>query len=772
MSNVRVIRPDGRETYVKPEDLSKALASGYKEADTETLRAGAEGAARGLTLGLSDQFLAGASGAPYKGADGKWYSGDMEIAGPDAAGALDQSGQLKRRQDENPVASGVGNVIGTVVGPGKFVKLGTTLKGAVALGAAEGSMLGLGTAISEDGLGDKEALGEKLLANVGFGAITGGAAGALGLGLTRGAEAISKKLANYTLNADVKGLNELAKDVRGSSYKQAAKKAGLDWDFVDKVAKEEGVFTARSTPEAVAELAGAAQQRARAAALKNVEDVAGPGGLFDLDAMAEGLAKEGQDIAKGFKKADRSLGSAFETEAASMKADARGAPTWDAWVDAVSSKLASGNAVERKVGKKMLDLGMDQLEFIDKAGAYKVADALHREQASAFLAGKVRGASQAGVGDAVQAGAVGGFFGGPQGAVSAGVGTLIGGEIRARAPFLTAAALENMGSGLVRAANGLQARVAKVLQTAPELLGPFRTTLTAAMAEGAPELLRTHAELASSANGADYLSRLGMEHENPEESAAAAARAAVYDSLESQARRVDERLERWAGRMVGGVSGPVPTAAPKTPEQWEKRIEKIRAAANNPEGYLGNVPEEMLRDAPASTMALASMTTKAAQYLLSKAPLNPYAHLPENLQPKWQPSPGALAKFESAAAGVKDPIAALERMQKGYVNPDTLKTIADVYPRLWEDARARLFDRVATSKKLTYEQRLRLEPILGPMATGSTREQAAYLQQMHDKQRMPPQPGGSSPDGRQVVSTTKNLETQATRLEARGVRTP
>ena len=63
MSNVRVISPDGRETYVKPEDLSKALSAGYKQADPVATAAGEEtgaafgtGLARGLTLGLSDQL--------------------------------------------------------------------------------------------------------------------------------------------------------------------------------------------------------------------------------------------------------------------------------------------------------------------------------------------------------------------------------------------------------------------------------------------------------------------------------------------------------------------------------------------------------------------------------------------------------------------------------------------------------------------------------------------------------------------------------------------
>jgi hypothetical protein len=295
--------------------------------------------------------------------------------------------------------------------------------------------------------------------------------------------------------------------------------------------------------------------------------------------------------------------------------------------------------------------------------------------------------------------------------------------------------------------------------------------LTAAMAEGAPELLRVHSELASGANGSDYLSRLAMEHEDAATAEAATARAAIYDSLESQARRVDERLERWAGRMTGSVSGPAPAVPAASKEPFDTRVEKLRAMANNPEGYLSAMPSEMLRDAPASTMAFAAMTTKAAQYLLERAPKNPYAHLPENLRPKWLPAPGELANFEAAAAGVEDPLGALERMQRGATNPETLKAIAAVYPRIWEDARARLFDRVATAKNLSYEQRLRLQPILGPMATGSTPEQAVYLQQMHDKQRMPPQAAGASPDGRQVVSTTKNLDTQAQRLEARGVHT-
>ena len=467
MSNVRVISPDGRETYVKPEDLSKALSAGYKQVDPVATAAGEEtgaafgtGLARGLTLGLSDQI--------------------------DLPGAPRLQQAKKAVRDENPAASFTGEIAGAVLGPGKFFKAGNTLKSAVGLGVAEGSLLGLGAAISEDGLGDKEALGEKLVANVGLSAIAGGAGGALGLGLTRGAEALSKKLANYTLGADVQGLKNLAKGVRGGPYKSAAEKAGLDWNYVDKLAKEEGIFTARATPESVAAMAGDLQQRARAEALKGVEELGGPGGLFDLDALAQGLSKEGQDIARGFTKAERNLGSKFEMEAASMASDARGAPTWDRWVDMVTSLRASGREADRRIGQSAYERGLKQLMEIDEEGALRIADALNKEQAAAFLAGRVRGAPSTSMGDAVQAGAVGGLFGGPSGAISGAVGTLAAGEVRSRAPFLTAAALEELGPGLIRAANGLQTRVTKVLQNAPALLGPYREVLTAAMAEVRP----------------------------------------------------------------------------------------------------------------------------------------------------------------------------------------------------------------------------------------------------------------------------------------------
>ncbi len=385
---------------------------------------------------------------------------------------------------------------------------------------------------------------------------------------------------------------------------------------------------------------------------------------------------------------------------------------------------------------------------------------------SQFLSSKARGPAAASIGDNMSAGVMGGIFGGPGGAVAGAGGSLVSGELRRRAPFLTAAALEELGPALPRAANGLAQRVSKILATAPELLEQYRPVLSAAMAEGVPELLRTHVELASGENGAEYLAKLGLEHEQDASLAqATAARAAVLDTLEAQAREVDTRLGRWADRMVGAGKGPAPMPRPMDSKDVLARVEQLRKFMSNPEGVA--LPPEMFSDAPTTSVTMLGQATKAAQFLLSKAPQNPYEHLPENLRPNWVPSPEQVASFNAAAMGVEDPLGALERAQHGFVRPETLQAIAATYPRLWEEARQKLFERAA-QKPLSTQRRLALQPILGDVL-GNDPAQAVVLMQMHMKSKQSAQPPGAGPDGRQVVSTTQNIQTQATRMEARGL---
>jgi hypothetical protein len=186
---VNAVDPDGNPVRLPAQNAEAAFADGFrpetpeeakqredaaKYGDSE-VRAFAEAAGRGLTLGASD-----------------WVQTKLGVPAEDLAG----------RREQNPVASVTGEVAGTVggmfiPGVGAYSSAGLAAKastaaarGATALGvgkiatralttAAEGAVFGVGSAISEDVLedGNLDLAGEKLLTHVGLGALLSGGLG-------------------------------------------------------------------------------------------------------------------------------------------------------------------------------------------------------------------------------------------------------------------------------------------------------------------------------------------------------------------------------------------------------------------------------------------------------------------------------------------------------------------------------------------------------------------------------------------------------------------
>lgn len=688
MGNVKVIAPDGRETYVLPGDLKKALSQGYKEPDfdlLETGRAFGEAVLRVPTLGLSDEFFAGAAGAPYRDSFGNLRSGGELIPEGLDPGALDQSGQLKKRREEHPVASFAGSAAGALLPTGALGRA-KSVGQAVAGGMLEGGLFGLGSTVTEDALGDKEALSQKLLANVGIGSLTGGGIGAAGFGIGKALNAAGTRLMSTELPAELQGFKDMASKVLKAPYKQALKDTpDLKWADIERIAKEEGIFTARSTPESIVD-------------------------------MADMVSKK-----------------------------------YGAKIVGAAEGAGAGSSRSTRVGRP--------------AG---VEDASLRMKVASFLSAHTKAAAGDQIPDAVKAGVMGGVFGGPVVGANAAVASLIGSELRSRAPYLTAAALEKMGPGVMRLANGLKTRVEKLLTEAPALLGPYQSILSNALANGVPELLRTHVELASSANGDDYMTRLVLENEDPAAAQGFARKVAALDTLEVQGLSVKKRLEAFASRAVGAQPGPAPTEK-FTPDSrpWEQRVKELQRLSKDPSVVLERLPADISSFAPGTSVALASKVASTAQYLLSKAPQNPYLHLPEPMRPKWIPPANELEAFDRAYRAVEDPLGELERARTSVPRVETLEAIAKVYPQILQEAREAIFARLAT-RKVSYAERLRLAPILGPDMNKADLTEGAFIQSLHDKAKAPV--ASPKPDGRQTPSTTKNLETQAVRLEARGLK--
>lgn len=148
--------------------------------------AGLEGVARGATLGGSD-----------------WIEKHLGVNPED----------IKARREANPVTSFAGNTIGTAgligltggaAAPIEVAAAGVGKLGAAALGyAAEGAVLGAGNAISDYSLGDPNLNAQKVLSDVGMGALLGGALGVGGKAL-EGAGILGKKVASVAEEANSK----------------------------------------------------------------------------------------------------------------------------------------------------------------------------------------------------------------------------------------------------------------------------------------------------------------------------------------------------------------------------------------------------------------------------------------------------------------------------------------------------------------------------------------------------------------------------------------
>ena len=164
-------KPDGSFVYVDDRYAQAAQQKGYTpatveqaEASKQTGRAFAEGAARGASFGLSDPFLIGA-GVKREG--------------------------LQLRKEENPIASGGGEIVGALgtsiaTGGGASALVGGGVRGAV----FEGGLYGMGPMVTESALENTPLTSERLAAGFAGGALAGGAAHAgftaLGKGVSLG----------------------------------------------------------------------------------------------------------------------------------------------------------------------------------------------------------------------------------------------------------------------------------------------------------------------------------------------------------------------------------------------------------------------------------------------------------------------------------------------------------------------------------------------------------------------------------------------------------
>lgn len=785
-SVLTVVGPDGKRYQAPAESLSEALRSGFRfetgeeheksrlesEYGGENVQAGLEGAARGLTLGVSDAFLKGA------GVEGV---GERKKANPDIAFTSEVAGMIAPS-----FFSG-----GAATGPGLAAKAGAATErallgeGAEAIGkaalkqvakkptalenfgaemtrkvisgadtvagrasaqapqvaeriaaqapglarqvaaraagnAVEGGLYGLGASISEESLGDHELNAEKLLAGTLAGALTGGALGTGGKFIEAGGSKLMEKYGGQGIRESLEKYAQkraVAAFAERSDFKRGKLK---DIEDIGKYALENGL-SAGDTAETVAARFGAKKAEEGAVINEVLQKVSERKPNFDLARLNAKVQKEILDplanspAQKGAHNALANLLEDYQGRALT------GQNTWEwAWAEqaALRRQLGDGDPLKPAQAylKKFRQMFRDEIK--DQAGAVSP----HFKEQLDRVGLRYRAAAKMEELGKKQSEKLGNRFISPSDYLAGGIGMIANPVAgiglaaanhygRHHAGSFFAVTLDKLAKSksLERMSKFFQKTTLEKLKN-PMAFGPYRGLIETAAARGAMDLVATHIQLART--DPNYLSEAGMQDETPDAANQAAVVADKLDRLATVIEARDADMDRSMGRFLGQQGGRAPSyeRSGDMLSEYDARMASLAKLISDPRAAAEALsPGELTDAAPSHAMQLTAKATQAAKFLYDRAPKNPYMEAIPALAPEWQPSDVDMERWFRYVDAVENPMKVVEELREGTVTVESREALQTVYPRLLEELQQRMMERLAGYKgSLSYEQKLAL----------------------------------------------------------------
>lgn len=790
-----VFAPDGTPGVIPDEQLDQAVREGYvlrkpsdeewrrSEAAASPITAGAESFYRGATMGLSDQALVS-------------LRSRLENRPEE-----DVAADLKARKEENPIISTVGELggaVGTAVatGGGASALVGGGIKGA----AFEGGLYGMGSVVSEAALENTELTAERLGAGLVGGALVSGGVSTALTGVGKGASlALSKfggkGLKNTLEEAAFKMEERALAEAQQGAVKRLKKSGGSLRDVVE-YARDNGIpieFNEQTLKAAKQLLADTGNEtQTFVGMLDNVTPLNQERNRARLvDTVSNALKQRFKDDPLELREAAKFM----DDQIIPLLFDDANAT----WKKAYSIQSGLRNAVsnlgDTSVKKDVYDVGRKALRdaIFEEASSINpgVKGQLQRLQKDyakgAYLVSAIEtrvlknesvgGWTGAGMMDLIRGGGLGGTMGGAvAGPVGASLGSIAGvyanKAMREKGAAIGASALRSLASSKITngVSKGLAAHLAQALSVAPEIFGAYRFALAKAAAQGADALVNEHVRLASGPYGQDYLARTGLPVESADEVAATGQKLALLDAIQTQSDARDQEVNSAIDGLFGGAPGRrASLGSPMSAKDFAKVREELYADTAQPERVFEQVPGDLRAVAPSTLTQAAAVALRGKQFLLAKAPKNPFEGVPVSVAPPWQPSAADLDKFSQYKEAVEQPAKVLKNMAQGYVSPEQVEALKAVYPAMYADLQQKIGERLATwNKPLTFQQKLAFTAIIGPSALGMTPQQVQVIQQSQALAVSGNSGQGSPkrPDGRQDVNEAQ-METESQKLENR-----
>ncbi len=756
------VKPDGSVVTLEPQDFQAAQNMGYKPYDPAAKKPdfASDHPIEAFSRGVLDTATGGLSTAALNGIEG--------------------GNQVNRQlAEENPIARPAGQIAGFLVptpagalagGAGKAASVAAKAAPRLASGITEGGIWGLGSAISEDAMGDPQQAGEHYAAGILGGALAGGVlnpvlgkVGDVGKSVLMkafGGQAIQDKLGAMAEEQVMRTIATPSDMLRRNMKSRSSE--------VARQALDEGLVGGFKTTAQGAGMAAEKAQQAYADVLTGIE-AADMTGAFVPDHVSVRMQPiidemKGNPAMSAIKDRIESLAEQFKTE------NGNAPKTFQKAWETTQDMLASIGPAEPKglkselfkVRKVLQDEVFAQANSLNP-GLGDQIQAANRQYANfaSFkeLAGKAATRNMGDHGNGLLD-AIGLFTRGPMGLVEGAAINAGRTAVRERGGFAMASALDAIAQNKTfgRIADALQKTVQHGLESSPAFGGPFRAMLETASADGAQKLMETHLRLANTEPS--YLMSVNMPPETPgvvpEYADKAHRLGQLYQAVDNSGAAVDASIQRFLGTKAGRA--PEVENRNVTAAEFADLKQKLKTLQNS-----NQINPKISEIAPSTAMSASMATGAAAKYLLDKAPIDPNENKPVALQRPWQPGADELRRWSRCVSAVANPLLVLEQMREGRVTPEALDAVKTVYPRIFADFQAKLQDHLA--QMTTPLDRTRLQRANQILEDPGDRDIDALIQGIHAASI--PQQAPKKPDARQDVDQTKNQMTQAQRLEGK-----
>lgn len=706
---VPVVRPDGSLASVKQSNYEKALGHGYRFQTPEEqkqfhsqlkygdrpIAAGAAGALRGATLGLSD------------------------VAGP-ALGIVDKE-TLSGLKEENPAASIAGDVAGTAAsllvpglgelsGPALAARAGERAAESIGLhgatsfaakalergvaGGVEGGIFGAGEQVSESYLGDPDLTAEKIISHVGLGALLGGGGSIIGGAAN---DVVKKTGGSVEALLHTKAEDFAAKAIGGiqSSFR------GMEKDEIRSIARDvidSGVIgkTDRAVdilPKIKAVKAEAGKQIGDVLSTVDASGVSPSYSslLSRIDAFESALNPAEADLVEGqlaktrkflTQMGSQPVGQSGFTALNQLKSTLQGSINYKTDPDA---KLKLAKQVVGIV-KDELDAQLKKVALPGEFEKFMKAKQLYGSFSEAEKWGK------------------------------RGVKALLGNRTFSLTDYMAGEGLSHLATGNIP---GI-------------LLGALGSTGNKVLRERGPS---------AAVNGLEWLA----EHGNPsalgshiaKTGAAAGAASGLIGGpakhLSTLAEHLDEHdseIDNHIDRVFRGERAPQMAAAHDTQdfgakrmrrepgEAHQQRVDEIRQLQADPSALLDRVTAnvgQLAEVAPNTAGAMARTAHTTVQYLAKHSEEPPKAG---PLAPKWVHSQAEIHSFAQKLEAVQDPTSTLKHAAARTLTQEQVHAVATCYPSWYRATCDKMLEKAMTAK-MPYQSQLMVSLFTGVDLDGS-----------------------------------------------------